>query len=104
MGWWLVIVLATICHGMVPEHNDPNCTTSSPTGEFYDLRPLMSKDDYIVNGYDYGRNFSINVCKPVNFEHENLSRVKNPHANISGVYSSENGKSFSIGYVFFFIN
>lgn len=55
---------------------EPCTIHSSLTGSFYDVRPLILKEEgtktqsatnvsYHSRGYDYGTNFTVNICAPV---------------------------------------
>lgn len=92
----------------------PACTASSATGSgaFYDLRPDIAiavedgkshrgvvTKDYHSRGYDYGKNFTINICgsviEPVG---DVVGVAESLWANTSAYYTSE-GKTYSIGFV-----
>jgi cation-dependent mannose-6-phosphate receptor len=88
------------------------CTIRSPTSErFFDLNPIAvtlpeegkkpHKDDrtesWHSRGHDYGVNFTINFCKPVVEEIEDVVGVKKAHwGNVSAFYEMK-GKTYSIG-------
>ncbi|KAK2616471.1 Cation-independent mannose-6-phosphate receptor CI-MPR [Conoideocrella luteorostrata] len=90
----------------------PACTAtaSSGTGGFYDLRPIMAhpaeKDkqhktgvtkDYHSRGYDYGKNFTLNVCGSVVDPVTDVKGVdKSAWGNVSAYYMSH-GSVYSIG-------
>ncbi|KAF7563983.1 hypothetical protein G7046_g105 [Stylonectria norvegica] len=90
----------------------PACTATSSTGSgaFFDLRPDMAvlpptgshkssgvHKDYFSKGYDYGRNFTINVCGAVVDPVSDVVGVgAGGWANISAYYSSH-GNIYSIG-------
>lgn len=91
------------------------CTATSTSGSFYDLRPDIaikapadgSKPahsngaptvDYRARGYDYGWNFTMNLCGPVVEKIDNVVGVdKGTWQNISAYYVSK-GSVYSLGY------
>lgn len=91
---------------------DPCTIHSLSTGSFYDLRPLTlaekgtktqaaTNESFHARGYDYGSNFTINICAPV-VEAPHLDDVyglsKKLWANISAYYTdAEDGTIYSIG-------
>lgn len=89
------------------------CMASSTSGAFYDLRPDiavkpaadgskppfygMPEDDYHARGWDYGRNFTLNICEPVVTPPESVIGVKEElWRNISAYYTSK-GDTYSLG-------
>ncbi|KAK7749275.1 Cation-independent mannose-6-phosphate receptor CI-MPR [Diatrype stigma] len=89
------------------------CMASSTSGAFYDLRPDIAvkpsadgskpefhgapDEDYHARGYDYGRNFTLNICEPVVQSPENVVGVKEElWRNISAYYTSK-GDVYSLG-------
>jgi cation-dependent mannose-6-phosphate receptor len=74
------------------------CTIRSPnTGAFYDLRPLSGarEEGWLVRGWDYNANFSMNICDPV--EVKDVYGIKEAQwRNVSAFYK-KGGKTFSIG-------
>ncbi|WBW71696.1 cation dependent mannose-6-phosphate cargo receptor Mrl1 [Schizosaccharomyces osmophilus] len=81
------------------------CSLHHPgTGEFYDLSPLSrsnlsAKGDYNVSGYDYGVNFTLNLCKPVTSNISNYAfagDIPSPES-IGGFFTDERKRLFSIG-------
>jgi len=89
---------------------DP-CTIVSSIGSFFDLRPLSiqppvegkkpSKSDKVdswhAKGYDYGSNFTLNICAPVVEEIKNVKGVaRNRWQNVSAYYES-GSKIYSLG-------
>jgi cation-dependent mannose-6-phosphate receptor len=94
----------------------PECTatSSSGSGAFFDLRPdraypldaeadsshkYAPTKDYFAKGYDYGKNFTLNLCGAVV---ESVSDVVDVQeslwANVSAHYTYK-GKVYSIGLV-----
>lgn len=91
------------------------CTATNPkSGSFFDLRPDIAvkapsdgskvqsgvpTKDYKVNGYDYGWNFTLNVCDPVVEELSNVRGDINEEQwkNISAYYQSK-GDTYSLGF------
>jgi cation-dependent mannose-6-phosphate receptor len=92
----------------------PACTAtaSSGTGGFYDLRPDTAHasdkgkqhktgvvKDYHARGYDYGKNFTLNICGAVVDPVTDVMGVnENRWANVSAYYMSH-GSIYSIGLV-----
>lgn len=91
----------------------PACTATSHTGSggFYDLRPdmaVMADDntkksavtkDYFSKGYDYGRNFTLNICGAVvDPVHDVVGVDSGLWQNVSAYYMSR-GEIISIGLV-----
>lgn len=87
------------------------CTASSTSGAFYDLRPDMAvalapggkarmgvqSTDYAARGYDYGANFTLNICAPVVEPVTGVMGVdKNLWANVSAYYKVKD-EIFSLG-------
>ena len=89
------------------------CTIHNPlTGSFYDVRPLTlteagtktqsaTNESYHSRGYDYGTNFSINICGPVVEELEDVNGIpRRQWANISAFYTDPRDKEvYSLGQV-----
>jgi cation-dependent mannose-6-phosphate receptor len=93
----------------------PACTATSSTGSgaFFDLRPDIvvapgkskssyssaTNKDYHIRGYDYNKNFTLNICSPVVEPVKDVSGVsETAWANVSAYYTSF-GDVYSIGYV-----
>lgn len=87
------------------------CTaTSTGSGAFFDLRPDIAtapKDgskhkrgpsaDYLVRGYDYNSNFTLNFCEPVVKPVEDVVGLdKASWRNVSAYYEKD-GKVYSLG-------
>jgi cation-dependent mannose-6-phosphate receptor len=91
------------------------CTATNPkSGAFFDLRPDIAIKppsdgskakggvpikDYKVNGYDYGSNFTLNICGPVVEDIANVRGNINQEQwkNISAYYQSK-GDTYSLGF------
>ncbi|CAN8097103.1 unnamed protein product [Discula destructiva] len=88
------------------------CTAiSTKGGSFFDLRPDIAiapkKDgkskrapsaDYEVKGYDYGYNFTLNICEPVINVPEDIVGIDgSQYKNVSAYYRTEKGDTFSLG-------
>jgi cation-dependent mannose-6-phosphate receptor len=89
------------------------CTIRSPsTGAFFDLSTLRleppAKDSKVAKGesvnswpargYDYGANFTLNICGPVVEELKDVQGVKSSlWKNVSAYYVKDK-KTYSIGY------
>lgn len=92
----------------------PACTAASSTGSgaFYDLRPDIAftpedgkshktgvTKDYHARGYDYGKNFTLNVCSSVLDPVDGVIGVdESLWANVSAYYTSDD-EVYSIGFV-----
>ncbi|PHH89582.1 hypothetical protein CDD83_5718 [Cordyceps sp. RAO-2017] len=88
----------------------PACTATSSTGSgaFFDLRPDMAavkeqspksavSKDYRARGYDYGKNFTLNICGAVVDPVTDVVGLKKDlWANVSAYYMSH-GNIYSIG-------
>lgn len=88
------------------------CTaTSTNGGSFFDLRPDIAiapkkdskhkrgpTEDYQVKGYDYGYNFTLNICESVIKIPDSVVGIdSNQYKNISAYYTAESGKIYSLG-------
>ncbi|KAK9467751.1 mannose-6-phosphate receptor binding domain-containing protein [Lipomyces arxii] len=80
----------------------PGCTAISPlTGNFFDLRALtrsrnLEETDFHAKGYDYGHNFTMNICAPIVTVPGVVQGVANPD-NVSAYYTTDSGEIISIG-------
>lgn len=92
----------------------PACTATSSTGSgaYFDMRPdiaypeddedkahraALHHKDYLSRGYDFGKNFSMNICGPVVEPITGVVGVdEDEWANVSGYYVSD-GAIYSIG-------
>lgn len=90
---------------------DPCTVASITSGLFYDLRPLSlslpvdpkkpaknEKDhSWHARGFDYGSNFTFNVCAPVVEDLEDVVGINSQNwKNVSAFYES-NSEIFSLG-------
>lgn len=91
----------------------PPCTAhSTTTGSFYDLRSIslgteeskkaagkvLKTESWHARGYDYGSNFTLNICEPVLEEIKDVIGVKEElWRNVSAFYEAD-GDVYSIGY------
>lgn len=91
------------------------CTATNPkSGAFFDLRPDIAvklpsdgskvksgvpTKDYKINGYDYGWNFTMNICAPVVEEISSVrGEIKSEQwGNISAYYTVK-GDTYSLGF------
>jgi cation-dependent mannose-6-phosphate receptor len=88
------------------------CVATSPGGSFYDLRPDVAivaeegkkapkgvpTSDYFARGYDYGSNFTLNICGPVVKPVKGVVGVdESLWRNVSAYYEA-GGKIYSLGY------
>jgi hypothetical protein len=53
--------------------------------------------DWIINGHDYGHNFTVNICEPVLADYSDVVGVTD-RTNVSGFYLDGHGNKISIGY------
>ncbi|KAG5927083.1 hypothetical protein E4U53_002930 [Claviceps sorghi] len=111
------LVAATLASAKKPSlppttTNLPACTAtaSSGTGGFFDLRPAVAHaqprgkphkagliKDYRSRGYDYGKNFTLNICAAVVDPVTNVMGVpKRSWENVSAYYTAH-GNIYSIG-------
>ncbi|AEO58171.1 hypothetical protein MYCTH_2305350, partial [Thermothelomyces thermophilus ATCC 42464] len=87
------------------------CVATSINGAFFDLRPDIAvavaegekpprgtpTEDYVARGWDYGYNFTLNICEPVVKKVEDVVGVdKALWPNISAYYEAD-GKIYSLG-------
>lgn len=91
----------------------PACTAySHNTGAFFDLRPAKASkpgegksrkrgptEDYHIRGYDYGRNFTLNICGPVVDPVEDVVGLGKDEWKNVGAYYTYKGEVYSIGLV-----
>lgn len=88
------------------------CVATSTSGAFFDLRPDAAvavvegekpqrgipTEDYIARGWDYGSNFTLNICNAVIKTAEDVVGVEESlWKNISAYYKT-GGKVYSLGY------
>lgn len=58
----------------------------------------MRSESWHARGYDYGANFTLNICAPVVEKLDKVEGIEDDRkANISGFYMKDD-KVFSIGY------
>jgi cation-dependent mannose-6-phosphate receptor len=87
------------------------CVATATSGAFYDLRPDVAvvvaegakpprgalTEDYLARGYDYGSNFTLNICGAVVKKVEDVVGIDKPlWKNISAHYEAK-GKVYSLG-------
>lgn len=89
------------------------CTGHSAAGTFYDLNSISLKppeegkktpknsrtDSWHARGYDYGSNFTLNICAPVLEELKDVEGVDHDLWQNVSAYYNNGGKTYSIGYV-----
>ncbi|GJC89397.1 putative mannose 6-phosphate receptor-like protein C530.09c [Colletotrichum liriopes] len=90
----------------------PACTAASKsgTGAFYDLRPDIAVKaeegksskgsitaDYHARGWDYGRNFTLNICAPVIEALDDVEGLTKGEAKNVSAYYTYKGETYSIG-------
>lgn len=112
-----LLAASTSAYDDEPTHTThaPACTATSSTGSgaFFDLRPDVAwpsdsgkphksahHKDYHARGYDYGKNFTINICNSVIDPVTDVVGVdQSQWMNVSAYYMSQ-GNIYSIGCVF----
>lgn len=88
--------------GETARPEDPPCTaTSHQTGNFVDLRPLRKigeNRDWVSRGWDYGANFTVNICAPVvaGSSRAFVGVDEEVRGNVSAYYEKD-GEMYSIG-------
>lgn len=113
-------LLALLLHGTMSyaadEKTKPKlpCTAHSATsGAFYDLNSIALKpvedgkkaaknariESWHARGYDYGSNFTLNICAPVLEEVKDVVGVDSDLWKNVSAYYENGGKKYSIGYV-----
>ncbi|KAI0389755.1 mannose 6-phosphate receptor domain-containing protein [Xylariaceae sp. FL0594] len=114
----LALTSAAVASDAEPTTTTTACTASSTNGAFFDLRPdaaIKPKPDgsrpsnsrgapltdYKARGYDYGSNFTLNICNAVVEPIEEGADVKGIESskwqNISAYYVSQ-GSYYSLGF------
>lgn len=88
------------------------CVATATSGAFFDLRPDTAvfvaegekppkgarTEDYVARGWDYGSNFTLNICDAVVEKVKDVVGVdKSLWKNVSAYYEAD-GKVYSIGY------
>ncbi len=88
------------------------CVATATSGAFFDLRPDTAivvvegekhlkgapTEDYVARGWDYGSNFTLNVCNAVVKPVRDVVGVeKSLWKNVSAYYETK-GKVYSLGY------
>jgi cation-dependent mannose-6-phosphate receptor len=91
------------------------CTIrSASTGAFFDLSSLHlvhpskesksskfeSEHSWSARGYDYGANFTLNICGPVVEQLDDVEGIKNSQTKNISAYYTKDKKTYSIGYVY----
>jgi hypothetical protein len=59
----------------------------------------MVRSDWIINGHDYGHNFTLNICEPLLSDYSDVVDVQD-RTNVSAYYVDTHGSKISIGYIF----
>ena len=87
------------------------CTALSTSGgAYFDLRPDIAvaptkdgkhksgkSEDYTARGYDYGYNFTVNICDAVIDTPESVVGVDEALWKNVSAYYEKNGKAYSLG-------
>jgi cation-dependent mannose-6-phosphate receptor len=94
-----------------PVPHKPCTVRSGTTGSYFDLSSLQvhppeslgnvpkPQDSWVARGYDYGANFSINICGPVVESLDHVVGVKEELWQNVSAYYQRDGKTYSMGYV-----
>jgi len=61
------------------------------------MQLLTNRTDWVINGHDYGHNFTLNICEPVLSDYSDVVGVDD-RTNVGGYYLDAHGKKISIGY------
>ncbi|KAK7741993.1 Cation-independent mannose-6-phosphate receptor CI-MPR [Cytospora paraplurivora] len=93
-----------------PPTATPCTALSTPGGAFFDLRPDIAvaptakgkhkygkSEDYIARGYDYGYNFTLNICDAVIKSPEKVVGIDEPLWKNVSAYYEKDGKVYSLG-------
>ncbi|KAI0405465.1 mannose-6-phosphate receptor binding domain-containing protein [Xylaria palmicola] len=112
---FLALTSTAIASDAEPSTTTTACTASSTSGAFFDLRPdaaIKPKPDgsrpshsrgapltdYKARGFDYGANFTLNICNPVVEPIEDFKNIEaSKWQNVSAYYVSE-GEYYSLGF------
>jgi cation-dependent mannose-6-phosphate receptor len=88
------------------------CVATATSGAFFDLRPDTAviiaegekhhkgipTEDYMARGWDYGTNFTLNICDAVVKRIDDVVGVEESlWRNVSAYYKAD-GKIYSLGY------
>ncbi len=87
------------------------CVAHSASGAFYDLRPdtalIAEKDgklakgvptvDYLARGYDFGYNFTLNICGPVVKPVDDVVGLRESEYKNVSAYYKKGDKVYSLG-------
>lgn len=87
------------------------CTATATGGKaYFDLRPDIAvapkdgkhkrskSEDYTARGYDYGYNFTLNICEAVIEKPEKVVGIDEAlWKNVSAYYEGKDGKTYSLG-------
>lgn len=88
------------------------CVATSTNGAFFDLRPDQAivvaegekppkgvpTEDYTARGWDYGTNFTLNICGAVVREVTDVVGVEEKYWRNVSAYYTKDGKIYSLGY------
>lgn len=93
-----------------PPAATPCTALSTPGGQYFDLRPDIAvapttkgkhkygkSEDYIARGYDYGYNFTLNICDAVIKSPEKVVGIDEPLWKNVSAYYEKDGKVYSLG-------
>lgn len=116
----IYLLLASLLSGAVADSTEPEktttvepCTAKSTSGAFFNLQPDIAikleegakphrstpVEDYFARGYDYGYNFTLNICEAVvKPPKEAVGLDDDLVRNVSAYYESK-GKVYSLGFV-----
>ncbi|EOO03192.1 putative vacuolar sorting receptor protein [Phaeoacremonium minimum UCRPA7] len=114
----IYLLLSSILSGAIADSTEPEktttvepCTAKSTSGAFFNLSPDIAikleegtkphksapSEDYYARGYDYGYNFTLNICAAVVKPPKEVVGLDDDLArNVSAYYESK-GKVYSLG-------
>ncbi|ROW12179.1 hypothetical protein VMCG_00329 [Cytospora schulzeri] len=110
----LLLAAAVFGPALAAEEKAPAATActavSTSGGSFFDLRPDIAvaptkdgkhksskSDDYTARGYDYGYNFTLNICDAVINPPEKVVGIDEPLWKNVSAYYEKDGKTYSLG-------
>lgn len=110
----LLLAAAMLPPSLAADDKDPAATActaiSTSGGSFFDLRPDIAvaptkdgkhksskSDDYTARGYDYGYNFTLNICDAVIKPPERVVGIEESLWKNVSAYYEKDGKAYSLG-------
>ncbi|KAI3392734.1 hypothetical protein diail_5248 [Diaporthe ilicicola] len=111
----LLLAAALFCTSLAADEKTTTttaCTATATGGKaYFDLRPDIAvgpakdgkhkrakSEDYTARGYDYGYNFTLNICEAVIQKPEKVVGIDEAlWKNVSAYYEGKDGKTYSLG-------